>query len=80
MDRELRGFGVRVSPTGLKVYLIQYRSPEGKGRPLSMGRHGLLTVLPAELQAGQRPRRSRPRGCPRAARRADTSDDGGVRP
>ena len=42
-DRELRGFGVRVSPTGLKVYLIQYRNPEGKSRRLSLGRHGLLT-------------------------------------
>ena len=43
-DRELRSFGVRVSPTGLKVYLVQYRNLAGKSRRLSLGRHGLLTA------------------------------------
>lgn len=53
-DRELRGFGVRVSPTGLKVYVIQYRNPEGKSRRLALGRHGLLTPEQARDFARER--------------------------
>jgi integrase len=41
-DSELRGFGLRVKSTGLKAYLIQYRTPDGRTRRHNLGRHGLL--------------------------------------
>ena len=43
-DRELRGFGVRVYPSGAKVYLVQSRGPGGSKR-IALGRHG---VIPAD--------------------------------
>ena len=30
-DGEIRGFGVRVKPSGTKTYFIQYRNAEGGG-------------------------------------------------
>ncbi len=42
-DTELRGFGVRVKPSGVKSYLIQYRNVEGRTRRLVLGQHGALT-------------------------------------
>ena len=42
-DSELRGFGVRVSPAGLKSFIVQYRTPEGRHRRTVIGRYGLMT-------------------------------------
>ncbi len=38
-DRDLAGFGVRVYPTGRKVYVVQSRGPRGPKRK-ALGRHG----------------------------------------
>lgn len=43
-DSELRGLGVRVIPSGLKVFILQYRNAEGRSRRLVLGRYGVLTV------------------------------------
>ena len=49
-DRELSGFGVRVYPSGSKVYLVQTRAG-GKSRRVTIGRHGLLTAEQARRKA-----------------------------
>ena len=48
---ELRGFGVRVKPSGVKTFLIQYRTDHGNTRRYSLGQHGRLTVEEARKQA-----------------------------
>ena len=62
-DRELSGFGVRVYPSGSKVYLAQTRSG-GKSKRVTIGRHGVLTaeqarrkaaMLISGIKAGQEP-------------------------
>ena len=65
-DRELLGFGVRVYPSGSKVYLVQTRAG-GKSRRVTIGRHGLLSAEQARhkaaaviagIKAGEEPSRN----------------------
>jgi hypothetical protein len=42
-DTEVRGFGVRAKPSGVKTFLIQYRNIEGRTRRLVLGQYGALT-------------------------------------
>lgn len=42
-DSELRGFGIRVKPSGVKSFLIQYRNAGRRTRRLVLGQHGALT-------------------------------------
>ena len=51
-DHELSGFGVRVYPSGTKVYLVQTRSG-GKSKRVTIGRHGVLTADQARRKAAQ---------------------------
>lgn len=53
-DRELRGFGVQVMPSGLKSFVIQYRTPEGRNRRAVIGRYGLMTVEVARKLAHEK--------------------------
>ncbi len=62
-DSKLQGFGVRVYPSGSKVYLVQTRAG-GRSRRLTVGRHGLMTAdqartkaarIIADLKAGREP-------------------------
>jgi integrase len=41
-DSELRGFGIRVKPSGVKTFLIQYRNAQGRTRRLVLGQYGAL--------------------------------------
>ena len=62
-DRELQGFGVRVYPSGAKVYLVQSRGPGGSKR-ITLGRHGVISAdrarrraasIVARIKAGEEP-------------------------
>ena len=49
-DRDLPGFGVRVYPSGRKIYVVQSRGPAGIRR-VSLGRHGEITADQARKRA-----------------------------
>lgn len=49
-DSEIKGFGVRVMPSGVKTYQIQYRKG-GRTRRASLGRHGNVTADIARAKA-----------------------------
>lgn len=52
-DDEIKGFGLKVTPSGAKSYIIQYRTG-GRGSPTrryTMGRHGALTPHTAKTEA-----------------------------
>ena len=51
-DRDLPGFGIRVHPSGRKVYLVQTRGPKGSKRA-TLGRHGDLAPEQARKQAAE---------------------------
>ena len=42
-DDRIPGFGVRVYPSGSKVYVVQTRH-RGKSRRVTLGRHGVMTA------------------------------------
>ncbi|MBZ9703238.1 MULTISPECIES: tyrosine-type recombinase/integrase [unclassified Mesorhizobium] len=50
-DGEIRGFGLRVVPSGLKTFIVQYRNVEGRTRRMAIGRYGVMTVEQARDQA-----------------------------
>jgi hypothetical protein len=52
-DFELPGFGVKVTPAGSRVYLVQYRMGGRKGRTrrITIGRHGAITAEAAREAA-----------------------------
>lgn len=52
-DEDTRGFGVKVTPAGGKIYLVQYRMG-GRGTALrryTIGRHGTWTPATARIEA-----------------------------
>lgn len=53
-DSELKGFGLKVSPRGVKTYFVWYRVGEGRGsqrREFTLGRHGVLAPDEARDEA-----------------------------
>ena len=63
-DIEIKGFGLIVLPSGVKSYIFNYRTPEGRSRRATIGKHGDWTPDQARrraaelrdaVRAGQRP-------------------------
>ncbi len=50
-DAELRGFGVRIFPTGRRTYFVQYRNQSRNTRRKKIGVHGILTTEQAREEA-----------------------------
>ncbi len=52
-DSQLRGFGLKITPAGRKVYLVQYRvgGRAGKTRRVTIGAHGSITADQARSEA-----------------------------
>jgi integrase len=50
-DSELKGFGLLVLATGVKSYVYQYRTPEGRQRRATIGKHGQWTPAQAREKA-----------------------------
>ena len=75
-DESLRGFGLRVRPTGGASWVAMYRTHEGRQRKLTLGRVGTLTPDEARKEARQKlaeaDRGGDPAGDKAAARKAIT--------
>jgi integrase len=50
-DVEIMGFGLLVLPTGIKSYIFNYRTPEGRDRRITIGKHGDWTPTQARVKA-----------------------------
>lgn len=50
-DSELKGFGIRVFPTGLKTFVVKFRTRSGRQRWLKIGPFGTLTAEQARERA-----------------------------
>ena len=51
-DTELKGFGIRISPSGTKTFFAEgFFKPKGVGKRLSLGRYPVISIDEARLKA-----------------------------
>jgi integrase len=68
-DGQIAGFGLLVLPSGVKSYLYKYRTPEGRQRRATIGRHGDWTPDQARQRADEWRQIVKAGGDPLAAKR-----------
>ena len=68
-DKELLGFGVRVYPSGRKVYIVQTRAPGQEGKRVKVADYGVIppwearrraALIISRIKSGQEPHIPRP--------------------
>ena len=69
-DGALKGFGVRLKPSGTASYIVQYRNKEGRTRRMVIGKVGVLTPDEARTLASDKLREATKGGDPSADRHA----------
>ena len=52
-DDRMPGFGLRVQPSGIRAYVVQYRNAQRRSRRLTIGKHGAVTAEGAREIARQ---------------------------
>jgi len=52
-DADVIGFGLKVLPSGRKVYLLKYRTKAGTARKPNIDAHGKITAEQARKIAGE---------------------------
>jgi integrase len=69
-DGSVKGFGIRMKPSGAAAYLIQYRNKEGRTRRLAVGKVGVLAPDEAREIAAEKLKEVSKGGDPSAERHA----------
>lgn len=69
-DGAIKGFGIRIKPSGNASYLVQYRNQEGRTRRIVLGKVSVLTPDEARHMAADKLREVAKGGDPSAQRRA----------
>jgi len=69
-DGSIKGFGIRIKPSGAAAYLVQYRNKEGRTRRMVIGKVGVLTPDEAREAAIGKLREVTKGGDPSAERHA----------
>jgi integrase len=50
-DTDTKGFGIRIMPSGLKTYVLDYRDAHGRQHRIKIARHGVMTPEEARREA-----------------------------
>ena len=67
-DEDVAGFGLRVKPSGVRSFMVQYRNKSGMSRRITLGKFGVLTADEA-----RRTRKGKVGGCGEGRRSCRTA-------